>query len=271
MSSASGIVYVNGRDLATFGVITARLEGPLDGLSATYQTTKAGNRDGDLLLNPTPQTEKRTLLLLATFEATSNAALSAMLRRLKGFLGRGLLEIRSGHDLTVAYYGRLTRPPVRVLDPQLVTRYAEIQFEFTCFDPYPQDLLGGVVQITATPTPIPIGHAIVLGDLWVWGPTTNSVIRVRRADGTVEQSLAIATNLTSGEVLRYRNLDGIVELQTSPGFWETAYTYLPDTYDFPFHLDPQWGNPDQGVYPSLAVSGLSGIGEAEFRYKVAHP
>lgn len=263
-------VWVNGRDLADFGVATARLEGPFAAPVQRFRTTPSPGRWGVRVLSAEPEGASRVLTLTGHVSATTPAGLDEVVRKVIGWCSRGLLEIVTGHNQQKVFYARALDPHADPVRRQFLREHAEFSLQFDSHDGLVWDALGSVARITQNNTPrqVRLKRAHVSGFFRIWGPFTDPLtITALDAARRARLVLTLATSATLSQYVLIDCLHGRFYRSTGGAALISEPNMVGATFDFPLYFDPLWGDVDRGIYPAFMVTGLTTGGGVEFLYR----
>lgn len=250
---ARGEITVNGFDLGELGfVLQNDADGWRDGVAlGALELAPVPGSAGVAVLGRT--TSARSIGVSGAMRADTMAELLASTDELKARLSDGVLEVAFGDDAARVFFCELDGP-VRIAPerPVITQPMHWLRFTLLCPVGYVFDASPTIVDFSAAAAECPLGTGAVAPLLRLIGPATNPVVTYRDARGDEIATLGMTAELAAGDVReidcgRFRIVDGggvnrIGEL--------TSGDFLA--------MDPRDALGEDGPYPTLEVSGLTG-------------
>lgn len=252
-------MYVNDFDTSGLGLIVERVEGWLDAPTTQDRVTQLPGRVGAVILAPEAETAPRTITITGVIRRTSNTLVRRATEELQERLSRGTVEIRFVDDVEKMVLARCQAFQVPSGPAQFFNPYNRVSITLFCPDPLVYSLPGTVVAFTSKQRLL-LGNAVSAPTIRIYGAVTNPVLTYRDSRGVVKQTMSFTATLGAFDYLEIDSELATVTLYTN-GVASNGIT-LWSAGDF-IVGDPQDGDPANGVWPSLEVSG--GSGEALYR------
>lgn len=243
-------LIVDGFDLSTIGFILSKPDGQRDGLDADWPSVDVPGRIGVSMSATEPAYEPRSIRVDGVLESDPTvdtvADLLARLDEFKYRLGSTERNFRFVDDETYDYRARALRIRHPPIDPALIQTAVRVRVDLWMRDPRRYSTTQTVVSgITTTPTALPLGTAPVRAVFTVTG-AAGFTITIKHFDTTVLKTVIIA-GATSPVVID-------MALGTITDGSGNAADTLDNASDFPFDLDPEWGDWTASQWPTAEVS-----------------
>lgn len=254
--AAPGQAWVNGRDLAGFGLTVANVAGTRD-WAATAPSDAHLGRAGVLRTGADRTEAARSLTLTGIIDGVTAAAITTNVRNLIAWCGRGIVELTLAADPLVKYYvelrGSQLPPPT---GGQWIARWNQVTLTFAALSPRGVFRCELPYRLTTARTAIPLGSAISAPLIRAWSYTSPLVVTTRDAAGRVVNTFTVAYTLGSGNDSVVIDCHERTIYRASAGVLVLGQDLIKG--EFPI-LDPRHGQPEAGLWPTVDLS--TGVGE----------
>lgn len=241
-TATTGLLTLNGVDLATLGAELVREEGLFDGLRATVPTEAlATGGAGHVLAAPSPLAGPREVTLTLAVGASTNADLRTVLRTLRGLCAQTPLTLGfPAFDVARHVVGYATRLSIVVADPQTQAKTAAVTLTLTCPDPAQVDATQTTLVVATTPVACPVGTLFHVATAAFTGPCTSPGIQIVDGNAVVRAALAFTgLVLGTGDTL---TVDGLTHAATKVLGGVSSSALANRTAGRPLRVDPAWGS-----------------------------
>lgn len=250
---------INGTDPRTLGLVVAEVSGWLDDPVRRYAAASVEGRDGQLVLDGTPDVASVRMVIRGVVVGSSAADARAQLDSLKWLFAAPSLVVRFTDQAGRLKTALCERFAVAAGAAQMIARHLAVEIELVAHDPYTYDEADTTVGYTGGDTGLPQGTGPVRPVITITGASTNAVITLKKYDGTTYGTLGLTISTVAGDSLvidcakRTVRLNGVNRLAAlSSG-------------DF-FVIEPSTlANRLTGANPSYAVAGVTGTTSVTYK------
>lgn len=252
-------VIVDGTDLSSIQDVTHfEVVNRFNGVDAQMQTELIAGI-GAVEVSDEPQMRPRLIRLQLYAEATTRAALVAVIDELRWRLGpRKLRVFQFVDDETRESTGRVIGLRFPLIRPQLSQAAVEVEVDILCPDPREYESSNTVVSaIGATDKDLPLGSAPSRASIVVTGAAA-FILTYKNAAGTTIHTLEISgaaspvtVDMVTGEITDNNG---------------NAADHLVQPSDFPFSFDPDDGDFSIDDWPTLACSAGTAVATYQKAY-----
>lgn len=260
---ATGTLTLNGQEAeATFGLVVVDFSGLLGAPERAISLLNIPALAGALDPGITPNEAVRVVTVNFLAEAATDAALHAVLDKIKEVCGTGLVQITTLYSTTRALYG--------VLQPLTIERFEKTilgwvsgAMSFVCPCPYWIATTSDVLGFGSTAVDVPLGTAPATGrDEWsavidLVGAATTPTLTYLDSAGNTVGTMVFTSSPLAGDHIRI-DLGRRLVTKSVSGVYANAFGDLTAGYTFPA-LDPADGSFANSLWPKLKVSAGTGI------------
>lgn len=250
------ILIVNGRDVSDFNFRVARLRGLPGEFTIDRQAVPLIGRVGGVPTSPDPSIGTRAVSAAGHVDSSSVLAVDTDIQSLLEWIGLDTVELRTGRNPDVMYFGRLTRSVVDVPDPQLATAVARLEVGFGLTSPLAYAVAPKTYAVAGTGAAnrvdVPIGTGPSTPLVRIFGSATNPVVTLRNGVGDILKQVTYTVTLDANDFLE---IDCDLHTHTlSDNGVRSALESAPGTGDPFYYLDPRDVDRAGGGYHTFEVS-----------------
>lgn len=250
---------INGTDPRSLSLSISEVTGWLEDAVRRYAAASVEGRDGQLVLDGTPDVSSVRMVIRGVVVGSSAADARAKLDSLKWLFAGPSLAVRFTDQAGRLKTALCERFAVATGAAQMISRHLSVEIELVAHDPYTYDEADTTVGYTGGDTSLPQGTGPVRPVITITGASTNPIITLKKSDGTTYATLALTITTIAGDSLvidcakRIIRLNGVNRLDALSGG------------DFLLIDEAVIGNYLLSAYPTYAVSGVTGSTSVTYR------
>lgn len=262
MPNVQGAMWVNGYDLSGLYFTVEQADGWLSSPAVLERETQLPQRAGTVPLAPLAETAPRDITVQGVVRGTSLANCRANIDALKARLFNGTIEVSFGDQADRFVLARCAGKDVLATPPQFMNPNSRVSIRLHCPDPLIYAVNPTVIgfgAVASERSALALGSAVAMPLITV-GPCTNPVVIYRDSGGREKARMTFTRVIAADEYMEIDTELAAITYYDSGvasnglSYWTPATSGSPSTEKFLSGFDPQDGDYESAVWPTIECS-----------------